>query len=74
MQIMEKVQPSFIFASAGANHVLCTALSTSLDCLDEARFRRDVNEVMARFSRISTIRGGRVAQGNLTPTPSQNRT
>lgn len=58
MQIMEKVKPSFVFASAGANHVLCTALSTSLDCLDEARFKRDVREVMTRFSRISTIKGG----------------
>jgi len=58
MQIMEKVQPSFVFASVGANHVLCTALHTSLDCLDEARFKRDVREVMTRFSKISTIRGG----------------
>jgi hypothetical protein len=58
MQIMEKIKPSFVFASVGANHVLCTALHTSLDCLDEARFKRDFNEVMLRLSRIGTVRGG----------------
>lgn len=58
MQIMEKVKPSFVFASVGANHVLCTALHTSLDCLDQPRFLRDVREVMRRFSNISTVRGG----------------
>ncbi len=58
MQIMEKVKPSFVFAAVGANHVLCTALGTSLDCLDEARFKRDVREVMSRLRRISSVKGG----------------
>ncbi|MCB1179758.1 MAG: hypothetical protein KDK36_19430, partial [Leptospiraceae bacterium] len=44
MEVMEKVKPTFLFGTAGANHVLCTALHTSLDCLDEARFKRDVRE------------------------------
>lgn len=58
MQIMEKIKPSFVFAALGQNHVLCTALHTSLDCLDEPRFRRDFNEVMLRLSRIDTLKGG----------------
>ena len=58
MQIIEKVQPSFVFAAVGANHVLCTALGTSLDCLDEARFRRDFSEVMRRLRAIPSVRGG----------------
>lgn len=58
MEIMEKVKPSFLFGSVGANHVLCTALSTSLDCLDEARYYRDVREVMRRVGAIGTIKGG----------------
>jgi len=40
------------------NHVLCTALATSLDCLDEPRFKRDIREVMRRMAAIGTIKGG----------------
>lgn len=58
IQIMEKVKPTFIFGTVAANHVLCTALHTNLDCLDEARFKRDFNEVLVRLSRIGTIQGG----------------
>ncbi|MBX7056889.1 MAG: hypothetical protein K1X75_02405 [Leptospirales bacterium] len=58
LQIMEKVQPSFVFASVGANHVLCTALATSLACLDEARFRRDIPEAFRRLKAIASVRGG----------------
>lgn len=58
MEIMEKVKPSFLFGSVGANHVLCTALSTTLDCLDEARYYRDVREVMRRVAAIGTVKGG----------------
>lgn len=58
MQIMENVRPSFIFAAVGANHVLCTALHTSLDCLDESRFKRDFSQVMSNLRRISSIKGG----------------
>lgn len=58
MQIMEKNRPSFVFASVGANHVLCTALGTSLDCLDETRFKRDFAEVTRRLDNISSVKGG----------------
>lgn len=58
IQIMEKVRPSFIFGSVGANHVLCTALAVSTDCLDEARFNRDVRESFRRLGNISSVRGG----------------
>jgi len=58
MEIMEKVKPTFLFGSVGANHVLCTALATSLDCLDEARFKKDIREVMKRMAAIGTIKGG----------------
>ncbi len=58
IQIMEKVKPTFIFATVAPNHVLCTALHTSLSCLNEARFKRDFNEVLNRLARIGTIRGG----------------
>lgn len=58
MQIMERVKPTFIFGTVAPNHVLCTALHTNLDCLDEARFKRDFNEVLLRLSRIGSIQGG----------------
>jgi hypothetical protein len=58
MEIMEKVKPSFVFGSAGANHVLCTALHTSLACLDEPRFKRDIREVFRRMGNIGSVRGG----------------
>lgn len=58
MEIMEKTKPSFVFGTAGANHVLCTALHTSLSCLDEPRFKRDIREVFRRFANIGSVRGG----------------
>ncbi|MCB1142757.1 MAG: hypothetical protein H7A24_04040 [Leptospiraceae bacterium] len=58
MEIMEKVKPTFLFGTAAANHVLCTALHTSLDCLDETRFLNDIREVMRRMAAIGSIRGG----------------
>ena len=58
MEIMEKNKPSFLFGTAGANHVLCTALSTSLDCLDEARFKRDIRETMRRMAAMGSLKGG----------------
>ncbi|MCS6985765.1 MAG: hypothetical protein NZM25_11655 [Leptospiraceae bacterium] len=58
MEIVEKNRPTFLFGTAAANHVLCTALHTSLSCLDEARFKRDIAEVMRRARAIGTIRGG----------------
>jgi len=57
-EIIEKNRPTFLFGTAGANHVLCTALHTSTACLDEARFRRDIAEFMRRAKAIGTIRGG----------------
>ncbi|WCL49932.1 hypothetical protein [Leptospira sp. GIMC2001] len=58
MEVMEKNKPSFVFGSAGANHVLCTALHTSLDCLDEPRFKRDIREVFRRMANIGSVKGG----------------
>lgn len=58
MEIMEKVRPTFLFGTAAANHVLCTALSTSTNCLDEARFKRDIRETMRRMAAIGSIQGG----------------
>ncbi|GBF48670.1 hypothetical protein LPTSP4_01700 [Leptospira ryugenii] len=57
-EIMEKVKPTFLFGTAGANHVLCTALHTSLDCLDEARFKRDIREFFRRMSAMGSLKGG----------------
>lgn len=57
-QIMEKVKPSFLFGTAGANHVLCTALHTSTDCLDEARYKRDIREFFRRMSAMGSLKGG----------------
>jgi hypothetical protein len=58
MQVMEQVRPTFLFGTAAANHVLCTALHTSTDCLDQARFLRDIREVMRRMAAIGSIKGG----------------
>ncbi len=57
-QIMEKVKPSFLFGTAGANHVLCTALHTSIDCLDEARYKRDIREFFRRMAAMGSLKGG----------------
>ncbi|TGM83389.1 hypothetical protein EHR00_09895 [Leptospira levettii] len=57
-QVMEKVKPTFLFGSAGANHVLCTALHTSTDCLDEARFKRDIREFFRRMAAMGSLKGG----------------
>ena len=58
IQIMEKVRPTFLFGSVGANHVLCTALSTSLACLDQNRFLTDVRESMRRLAAMGSLKGG----------------
>ncbi|MDI7188801.1 hypothetical protein [Leptospira santarosai] len=58
IEIMEKVKPTFLFGTAAANHVLCTALSTSTDCLNGARYRKDIREVMRRLAAIGSIKGG----------------
>ena len=57
-QIMEKVKPTFLFGTAGANHVLCTALHTSTDCLDEARYKRDIREFFRRMTVMGSLKGG----------------
>lgn len=57
-QIMEKVRPTFLFGSIGANHVLCTALGTSTACLDDARFYRDVREFFRRMAAMGSLKGG----------------
>ncbi|AOP32483.1 hypothetical protein A0128_00460 [Leptospira tipperaryensis] len=58
IEIMEKVRPSFLFGTVAANHVLCTALSTTTACLDEARYKRDIREVMRRLAAIGSLKGG----------------
>lgn len=58
IEIMEKVKPTFLFGTVAANHVLCTALHTSLDCLDENRFKADIREAMRRLANIDSIKGG----------------
>ncbi|MCS6985764.1 MAG: hypothetical protein NZM25_11650 [Leptospiraceae bacterium] len=58
MQIVERNRPTFLFGTAAANHVLCTALHTSTSCLDEPRFRRDIAEVMRRARAMGSLRGG----------------
>ncbi len=58
IQIMEAVKPTFLFGSVGANHVLCTALSTSLACLDYNRFQTDVREAMRRLKLMGSLKGG----------------
>ncbi|PJZ71006.1 hypothetical protein CH373_00265 [Leptospira perolatii] len=58
IEIMEKVKPTFFFGTAAANHVLCTALSTTTDCLDEARYKRDIRETMRRMASIGSLKGG----------------
>ncbi|MGQ0711294.1 MAG: hypothetical protein ACT4NV_16290 [Rhodoferax sp.] len=58
IEIMEKVRPSFLFGTAAANHVLCTALYTSTSCLDMDRFKRDFTETMRRVGAIGSVQGG----------------
>lgn len=58
MEVMEKVKPSFLFGTVAANHVLCAALHTSLDCLDANRFHRDFSETMRRMAVIGSLKGG----------------
>jgi hypothetical protein len=58
IQVMEKVKPTFLFATVAANHVLCTALATNLACLDENRFRTDIRESMRRLAAMGSLRGG----------------
>lgn len=64
IQVMENVKPSFVFAAVGANHVLCSAIETGIDCLElkgakgEKRFKADFGKIMDRLSRINTVRGG----------------
>ncbi|EMY77438.1 hypothetical protein LEP1GSC060_2848 [Leptospira weilii serovar Ranarum str. ICFT] len=58
LEIMEKVKPTFLFGTAAGNYVLCSALSTSTSCLNEARFKHDIRTVMKRLAAIGSIKGG----------------
>lgn len=58
VQIMEKLKPTFLFGSIAANHVLCAAIQTSVNCLDMQRFKRDFAEVMRRMKAMGSLRGG----------------
>ncbi|TGK00967.1 hypothetical protein EHO59_13690 [Leptospira semungkisensis] len=58
LQVMQAVKPSFLFGTVAANHVLCTALSTSTDCLDQTRFLNDIRSTMSKLAAIGSIKGG----------------
>lgn len=58
LQVMQSVRPTFLFGTAAANHVLCTALSTSTDCLDQTRFLNDIRSTMSKMAAIGSIKGG----------------
>jgi len=58
IEVMEKVKPTFLFATVAANHVLCSALATSIDCLDAARFKRDFSETLRRLAAMNSLKGG----------------
>ncbi|MDT8992505.1 hypothetical protein RQP54_16665 [Curvibacter sp. APW13] len=58
MEVMEKVKPTFLFGTAAANHVLCTALHTGTSCLDMDRFKRDFSETMRRLAAMGSLKGG----------------
>lgn len=58
IEIMQKIRPTFVFATAAANHVLCTALQLNTTCQDMARFKRDFSETMRRLAAIGSVKGG----------------
>lgn len=59
IEMMELTRPTFVFASAGANHFLACATHTKVDeCIELDRFYRDSAEVFRRLRRIDTVRGG----------------
>ncbi len=58
LQVMQAVKPTFLFGSVAANHVLCTALSTSTDCLDQNRFQNDIRSTMSKLGAVGSIKGG----------------
>ncbi len=60
IEILEAEKPTFIFATAGNNHVLAcaTKMMAQDDCLEPERFRRDAAEVFRRLRKIGSIKGG----------------
>src|SRR5581483_3334485 len=59
IEILEEQKPTFVFASAAANHFLSCAVHTKArDCVEMDRFLRDSSEVFRRLRRIDSVRGG----------------
>lgn len=59
IEMMEEVEPTFVFAAAAPNHALaCAVTTTTAGCLEWDRFERDSAEVFRRLRRIQSIKGG----------------
>jgi hypothetical protein len=58
MQVMQELKPTFLFGTVAANHVLCTAIQTSTDCLNMKRFKRDFRKTLKKLDAIGSIKGG----------------
>lgn len=61
IEMMEELEPTFVFAAAAPNHALACAVTTKIEgCLEWDRFERDSAEVFRRLRAIPTIKGGAV--------------
>jgi hypothetical protein len=59
IEMIEEIQPTFVFASAAPNHALSCAVTTTTEgCLEWDRFERDSAEVFKRLRAIPSIKGG----------------
>jgi hypothetical protein len=59
IEMMEQIEPTFVFAAAAPNHALACAVTTRIEeCLEWDRFERDAAEVFRRLRRIRSIKGG----------------
>jgi hypothetical protein len=61
IEMMEEIEPTFVFAAAAPNHALSCAVTTRIEeCLEWDRFERDSAEVFRRLRAIGSIKGGAV--------------
>jgi hypothetical protein len=59
IEMIERIEPTFVFAAAAPNHALACAVTTTTEgCLEWDRFERDAEEVFRRLRRIRSIKGG----------------
>lgn len=59
IEMIEELQPTFVFAAAAPNHALSCAVTTTTEgCLEWDRFERDAEEVFRRLRAIPSIKGG----------------